>query len=150
MLHECKLCWIEKGKGRPSMKVAIAKPCIFSKSSGWTERSVETASTVHVLSVLRLLLLAHAVDIVAGNLGILRSPESRETHTFSHHCFHLVFVSIFFKVHIHFFLMIGPWRAIRLSPIISGPRILAIWSAIASVSSRRRRPRPLPGAIPRR
>lgn len=45
-----------------------------------TQRAVEPADAVHVLAVRRLLLLAHTVHVVAGDLCVLGRAEAREAH----------------------------------------------------------------------
>ena len=63
--------------------------------SARAQRPIEPSNTVHVLSVLRLLLLSHAVDIVPLHLRILSRLEPREAHCPSH------FGHFGVRVHVH-------------------------------------------------
>jgi len=126
----------------------------IEKSSCRTKRSVEPARPIHVLSILCLLLLPHAVDIVPGNLGVLGTPKSREPHSLQHRCFDIVnaFVSPF---HLHVRIMFisttrcfwGIRYAIRLTFAVSRPYISPIISSVRFRTSRRRCPRTSPGSI---
>lgn len=49
-----------------------------------TQRSVETADAVHILSILGLLLLANPVHIIAGNFFVLGALERHEAHHLPH------------------------------------------------------------------
>lgn len=96
-------------------------------SSRRTEWSVEPTSTVHVLAVLDLLLLAHAVDVVSRHFGILSGSELGESHTSAHHLFHFILVGVLSEIHIHLlFVAMGAWRAIGLPSIMSRPRVSSI------------------------
>ena len=53
---------------------------VSSFSPRRTERPIEAPGPIHVLSVPRLLLFAHPVDLVARHLGVLRGFERREAH----------------------------------------------------------------------
>lgn len=77
------------------VKISLSDLCerkLFEieKSSCGAKRSVEPARPIHVLSILCLLLLSHAIDIVPGNLGVLGTPKSGETHGLRHSCFDIV------------------------------------------------------------
>ena len=63
--------------------------------SARAQRPIKPSNTVHVLSVLRLLLLSHAVDIIALHLRILSRLEPREAHCPSH------FGHFGVRVHVH-------------------------------------------------
>ena len=51
--------------------------------SRWTQRSVKSSNTIHILSVLSLLFLPHCVDFVPRYFGILRRFKHSESHHFS-------------------------------------------------------------------
>lgn len=98
------------------------------------EWTVETTGTVHILAVLRLLLLAHTVDVISRNFGVFGSSEPSESHGLSHHCFHLILVRILLEVNIHF---IFHMRAIGVSSIVAIPRVSAARSTVIFIASRR-------------
>lgn len=85
------------------------------------KRPIETSSTVHVLSVFRLLLLPNTIDIVARYLGVFRGSEFRESHAFAHQRIHIIFI-LSTRIHIHFIAgtacELGASRAILLTPIV--------------------------------
>lgn len=98
-----------------------------TRSSRGTERPVESTLAVHVLSVLNLLFLAHTVDVVPGNFGVLGGSESGEAHRLAHLCLHLILVCVGVIVQIHLvFIVIRRLRTIGLPRIFSRPRISAI------------------------
>lgn len=80
-------------------------------SSSWTQRFVESSHTVHVLSVLCLLLLSDTGDVVSRDLSVLCTLKGGESHGFHHHLVKVVW--IVWYVHLHFVLPAGLCRRSR-------------------------------------
>lgn len=86
-----------------------------------TQWPVETTHTVHVLSVLRLLLLPdRIIPVVAGHFGVVRAAEAREAHQ-SLHLLRLLITAVLI-VHIHRVLAA---RCNAIRPRQYAPRVLA-------------------------
>lgn len=66
------------------------------------ERSVKATWTVHVLSVLCLLLLSHAINVIARHFGVLGASKSGEPHTLAHQAFKVVVSDVDIHVHLIF------------------------------------------------
>jgi len=127
----------------------------IEKSSCGTKRSVEPARPIHVLSILCLLLLSHAIDIVTGNLGVLGTPEFGKTHGLQHSRFDIVnaFISPS-HLHVRIIMFISTTRrsggiryAIRLTFAVSRSYILPRISSVRFHTSGRRCPGTSPGSI---